>query len=108
VDLLELEIEIEIVPAEAVDPTYDGLWIVGDATQSGWDIDSPAALVQSDKDPFLFSYEGLLSPGNFKIFAGPLGDWCGQWYRPMTDNQALIGGEVNQNAGCHGDTRWIV
>src|SRR5690606_8233332 len=108
VDLLNLEIKVEIVAAEAVDPPYTDLWIVGDATESGWNIDSPVALVQSAGDPFVFSYEGLLNPGNFKIFAGPLGDWCGEWYRPMTDNHALVNGEVNQNSGCDNDTRWIV
>lgn len=108
VDLLNLGIEVEIVPAEVVDPPFTDLWIVGDASESGWNIDSPVALEQSGSDPFTFSYEGLLNPGNFKIFAGPLGDWCGEWYRPLTDNHALVDGEVNQNSGCDDDTRWIV
>src|SRR5690606_39536309 len=108
VNLLDLSLKVEIVAAEAAEPPFTDLWIVGDATASGWDIDGPQPLVQSANDPFLFSYEGLFSPGNFKILAGSLGDWCGEWYRPLTDNHAMVNGEIVQNAGCDGDTRWIV
>nr|WP_292968812.1 SusF/SusE family outer membrane protein [Allomuricauda sp.] len=108
VDLIQLSITVEIVQAEMQDPPFDTLWIVGDASESGWDIDSPEAFVQDTGDPFVFTYEGLLDVGNFKVFAGPLGDWCGEWYRPFGDNQALVNGEVEQNSGCDVDNRWLV
>lgn len=108
VNLLDLSLKVEIVAAEAVDPPFTELWIVGDASASGWDVDNPLPFVQSTKDPFLFSYEGMFAPGNFKILAGFLGDWCGEWYRPLSDDHALLDGEAVQNAGCDGDTRWIV
>ena len=47
-------------------------------------------------------------PVNSKIFAGPQGDFCGDWYRPFEDGQDLVDGEVNQNSGCEGDTKWLV
>ncbi|RAJ27694.1 uncharacterized protein DUF5019 [Gelidibacter algens] len=107
-DLLNLTITIEIVESVVDTPPFSTLWIVGDATESGWNIDAPAAFNQDGENPFLFNYEGQFNPGNFKIFAGPLGDFCGEWYRPFTNNELMVNGPVNQNSGCDSDTNWLV
>lgn len=104
VDLLNKT--IDITPVE--DAPFSELYIVGDATESGWNIDNPAGFTQSELDPFIFNYEGNFAPGEFKIFAGPMGDWCGDWYRPQVDDKALENGEVVQAAGCEPDNTWLV
>lgn len=107
-DLLNKTINIVIVETVLKNPPFSNLWIVGDASESGWNVESPAAFTQSENNPFEFYYEGHLSPGNFKILAGTLGDWCGEWYRPLQDNQVLENGSVDQNSGCDVDNKWIV
>lgn len=97
---------IEIAPVE--DAPFSELFIVGDATESGWDVDAPASFGQSELDPFVFTYEGNFAPGEFKIFAGPLGEWCGDWYRPEKDGQAIENGGVVQAPGCEPDNTWLV
>ena len=108
VDLLNKTITKEIIEAVPSTPPFNALWIVGDASESGWNIDSPASFTQSDSNPFEFSYEGQLNAGNFKIAAGSTGDWCGQWYRPSTNNQTLENESVEQNSGCTVDNSWVV
>lgn len=108
VDLLNKTINIEVVAATLNIPPFSNLWIVGDASESGWNVDSPAAFTQSNSNPFEFYYEGQLNPGNFKILAGTLGDFCGEWYRPLQDNQLLENGSVDQNSGCDVDNKWLV
>lgn len=108
VDLLNQSINVEVVEAALNTPPFSDLWIVGDASESGWNVDSPAAFTQSNSNPFEFSYEGQLNPGNFKILAGNLGDFCGDWYRPLQDNQILEDGSVDQNSGCDVDNKWLV
>lgn len=103
VNVLTLTIIIEAVDA----PPFTQLWIVGDASPSGWNIDSPQAFTATD-NPFIFTYEATLTPGNFKILAGNTGDWCGQWYRPLVDNQVLSETGVAQNSGCDADNKWLV
>ncbi|MFP5438952.1 MAG: SusF/SusE family outer membrane protein [Bacteroidia bacterium] len=103
VNVLTLTIAIEAVDA----PPFTQLWMVGDASPSGWNIDSPQAFNATD-NPFIFTYEATLTPGNFKILAGNTGDWCGQWYRPLVDNQVLTETGVAQNSGCDGDNKWLV
>jgi len=104
VDLLNKTISIE--PVE--DAPFSKLWIFGDATESGWNIDDPAEFIQSEENPFIFSYKGNFKPGEFKIFAGPLGDFCGDWYKPFENGQTLINGEVDQSAGCDPDNKWLI
>lgn len=102
-NVLDLTISIEAVEA----PPFTQLWIVGDASPSGWNIDSPQAFTVTD-NPFIFTYEGTFTPGVFKILAGSTGDWCGQWYRPLVDNQVLTETTVAQNSGCDVDNKWQV
>ena len=104
VDLLNKTISIE--PVE--DAPFPKLWIAGDATESGWNVENPAEFTQSEEDPFIFTYKGNFKPGEFKVFAGPLGDFCGEWYRPFENGQTLINGEINQSAGCDQDNKWLI
>lgn len=103
VNVLTLTITIQ----EQDQPLFNQLWIVGDATESGWNVDTPAAFTQTS-NPFVFTYEGVFTPGNFKILAGNTGDWCGQWYRPLVDNEVLTATTVEQNSGCDVDNKWLV
>jgi hypothetical protein len=59
------------------------LYMVGDATPTGWDINNPTALTPSEEDPLVFSYEGHLNTGDLKC---PLktGNWSGVFVMPVT------------------------
>lgn len=104
VDLLNKTIAIETVAGAP----FSELWIVGDATESGWNVDDPAALTRDEENSAVFTYEGNLKPGEMKIFAGPMGDFCGEWYRPFENGKALEDGSVEQSAGCDPDNKWKV
>ena len=43
------------------------LYMVGDATPNGWNIDMPTPLVASDADPLVFEWEGDLNTGEMKL-----------------------------------------
>ena len=103
VNILKLTIVIE----EQSSPAFTQLWIVGDASPSGWNIDTPEAFTVTD-NPFIFTYEATLIPGNFKILAGAKGNWCGEWFRPLVNNQVLTETGVAQNSGCDVDNSWQV
>lgn len=59
------------------------LYIVGDATPVGWNIDSPYLLTPSDEDPLVFIYEGNLTRGEMKAYLTP-GNWGAPCIRPLT------------------------
>ncbi len=103
-DLLNLTITIESI----VGAPFSNIYIVGDASPSGWDVNNPKAFTQNPNNPFIFTYEANLTQGSFKILAGAKGDWCGEWYRPLTDGQALSSTAVAQNSGCAVDNKWTI
>lgn len=98
------------VKVENAKPDFANLYIVGDASASGWNIGSPETLTQSEEDPFIFTYEGVLKPGHLK-FSTYTGDWCdAEWINaaeaavPATGTSDFI---VTQ--GCDGpDNQWEV
>ncbi|SHK56996.1 SusF/SusE family outer membrane protein [Epilithonimonas mollis] len=104
VNVLTLSIKIEKMNS----PLFNNVWIVGDASPSGWDVDNPVAFKQDQDNPFIFTLECSLKEGHFKLLTGSKGDWCGNWYRPLVDNQDLNATGVEQNSGCTVDNKWKV
>ena len=58
------------------------LYMVGDATPKGWDINSPTPLTQSEDDPFIFTYEGNLNVGEMKLCMAT-SSWDNPFIRPI-------------------------
>lgn len=91
-------------------PAYANLYIVGDASASGWNIESPEAFTQSEDDPFIFTYEGMLTPGNVK-FSTFTGNWCdAEWINAPEAAVSIAEADgyiITQ--GCDGpDNQWTV
>jgi len=105
VDLLDLTIIIQ----KLAGPGYENLYIVGDASPSGWDIATPEGFTPSMEDPYIYTYEGTFSPGEFKISTFT-GDWCdGEWINPSQADQVLTATDFIITQGCDGpDNTWRV
>jgi len=86
-------------------PPYSQLWLVGDATPNGWDIDNATSLTKDAADPFIFSYTGPLTAGEFKIPTEK--NWDGKFYRPVANHQSLSDTKVQLNAG-DPDNKWQI
>jgi hypothetical protein len=64
------------------------IYIIGDATPNGWNIDNPNQMTPSPTSTSVFTYTGILKAGEFKMVAGK-GDFSAPFYRPLTDHPAL-------------------
>lgn len=64
---------------------YAKLWLVGDATPAGWNIDDPTPMTATPGDPYTFTYQGQLSAGEFKITVAT-GDWGTDFFRPYSQH----------------------
>ncbi len=64
------------------------LYMVGDATPAGWDIDSPTALTASADDALVFTWEGSLTTGEIKLCL-TTGSWDAAFIRPLTDQEPI-------------------
>jgi len=67
------------------------LYMVGDATPNGWNIDSPTPLTATGEDPLVFTWEGPLNVGEMKLCLAT-GNWDNPFIRPTT-----AGEEINKS-----------
>lgn len=85
------------------------VYLLGDATPAGWDIANPAPLTRDSLDADVFTWEGILTAGEFKfpLFAG---DWCdGEWINAAVPDQGLNATDFLFTQGCDGpDNKWRV
>ena len=103
VNLLTLSISI----TQSSLPPFAKLWMVGDATPNGWNIDNPNELQVDSSNLFVFNYNGLLNAGEFKIPTGK-GNWGGDFYMPLTNHPALTATDVQLVAGGSPDNKWQI
>lgn len=103
VDLLNLSVSI----IEGSEPLYKELWIVGDATPNGWNIDNPSQMRLDRSNPFVFTYSGVLNAGEFK-FPTSKGNWGGDFYMPLVNYQDLTLADVQLVSGGNPDNKWKI
>ena len=102
-NLLDLDISFEKLDQSP----YNELWIVGDATPNGWNIDSPNQMVQDPTDSFIFTYNEYLNVGEFK-FPTSTGDWGADFYIPLTNYPDLSETTVQLVSGGDPDYKWQI
>jgi len=100
-DLLLMKIDIkQFTP-------YTQLWMVGDATPAGWNIDSPTPMVVTAGNPYEFSWTGVMSVGEFKIPVRT-GNWGGDFFMPLVNNQPLSSRLAMFVPGGNPDNKWKI
>jgi starch-binding outer membrane protein SusE/F len=101
VDVIEMTIDIVALEASP----FNELWIVGSAVPKGWDLDNAEMMSQDPADPFVFSYNEILTAGEFKIATAK--NWGAPFYRPVDDDQPITATAVQLSAG-DPDTKWDI
>lgn len=104
VDLLESTIELAAGPAA---PPYSELWIVGDATPNGWNINDPNKLRVDRSNPYVFTYNEVLKGGEFK-FPTATGNWGTDFYMPLVNYQDLTSTGLQLVRGGSPDLKWKI
>ena len=100
-NLLDLNITIE----KQAGPAYDVLYMVGDATPNGWDIANAVEMTQNPDNLFQFTWEGVLTPGDFKIPVNRNTDWGQDMFMPNPDDPST--GYLH-NGGDPDDNKWTI
>jgi starch-binding outer membrane protein SusE/F len=99
---------IQIVPFVP----YTQLWMVGDATPVGWNINTPQPMTPTPGDPYTFTYSGPLTVGEFKIPV-TTGNFGCPYFRPTTNHPSITDTlapfvPVNQNPADVNDFKWYI
>lgn len=86
---------------------YSQLWIVGDATPNGWNIDSPNEMQVAADNPYVFTYTAPLTAGEFK-FPVATGDWGTDYFMPAVNYPPLESTYVRFIPGGQPDNKWKI
>lgn len=70
---------------------YTAMYLVGDATPSGWDIANATPMVQDISNPNIFTWSGHLNAGEMKLSADKKDDWNGAWFMATSENETATG-----------------
>ena len=100
-NLVDLTISITKLPG----PPYNVLYMVGDATPNGWDIANATPMVQNPDNLFQFTYDGVLTPGEFKIPVNQNTNWQQDMYMrdPSDSTKAYL-----HKGGAPDDNKWKI
>jgi len=107
---IAIDVENESIHITAQkEPEFERIYILGDATPAGWNIASPIAMNRDENNPFLFTKEVFLTPGELK-FPTFTGDWCdGDWINASQANQSISATDYIITHECEGpDNKWKV
>jgi hypothetical protein len=77
--------------------------MVGDASPGGWDISNATQLVQSDTDPFVFTYTGVMNAGDFKFPVNRNSDWGQDFFMRESDTKMYL-----HKGGDPDDEKWTI
>lgn len=86
-------------------PAYDVLYLLGDATPNGWDIANAVEMTQDPDNLFLFTWEGVLTPGEFKIPVNRNTDFGQDMFMPDPEDPSQV---YLHNGGDEDDNKWQI
>lgn len=90
----EGEKELKIIDGNLPIKT-SALFMVGDATPNGWNIDSPTAFTQNADNSMLFIWEGSLNVGEMKLCLAT-GSWDSPFIRPVNNMESISKSNISK------------
>jgi len=90
---------------------YTGMYMVGDATPSGWDIGSATAMNAVQNDPYTFVWSGTLNSGELKFSCDKQSDWSGDWFLATVQGETPTGNAeamLFSAGGSNPDNKWRI
>lgn len=82
---------------------FPTIYLVGEATPNGWDINSATALESVEDNPYVFTWAGELKPGELKFTCDKQDDWQGAWFLAWKDGLEPDGEEQQLVFSPNGD-----
>lgn len=86
---------------------FTQIWMVGDATPTGWNIDNPTPMVPDPGNPYVFTWTGPLNAGDFKLPV-ETGDWGGDFFMPVLNASGPGSTQMKFVPGGSPDFKWKI
>lgn len=90
-DLQQLTVTVKKAEYQDNPIRYNALYLIGDATDAGWNLPNAVELTQDTTDPFLFKGTAdLKAQGSFKIATNPNVGYGQTFFHPEPDNNGKL------------------
>lgn len=86
---------------------YTQIWMVGDATPAGWNIDNPTPLTPTAGNPYEFSFTGAMTVGEFK-FPLATGNWGCDYFMPVINGSEMGSTQMKFIKSGSPDNKWKI
>ncbi|GJH41202.1 hypothetical protein RCZ04_17520 [Capnocytophaga sp. HP1101] len=99
--------KIDIVPFTP----YTAMYMIGSATDAGWDIGNPVVMTADNANPNIFTWEGDLKAGELKFSCDKKSDWGGAWFLASEGDKAPAGEKepmLFSPRGSEPDNKWKI
>lgn len=103
---IKLDLQANTIKITPFTP-FTQIWMVGDATPTGWNIDSPTPLTVDPSDPNVFTWTGTLNIGEFKLPV-ETGDWGGDFFMPVLNASGPGSTQMKLVPGGSPDFKWKI
>ncbi|MCK9207908.1 MAG: SusF/SusE family outer membrane protein [Salinivirgaceae bacterium] len=81
------------------------LYIIGSATEVGWNIGQAIPLTQNTDEPYLFVFQGNLGAGEFKFPVNRQSDWGQDMYMKDPEDETKM---YRHRGGAADDSKWVL
>lgn len=103
---------VTITLDQSLEISYESIFLVGSATPGGWSLAEQTPMIKDDENGNLFTWDGKLAAGEFKIKTYAADDFCaGEWIHPLTQDASPVNGDFEILIGCadgNPDYKWKV
>ena len=96
-------LDLTITAVKLDQPPYDKIYMVGDASPNGWDIGNATELIQDEDNPYIFTYMGVMKPGDFKFPVNRNSNWGQDMYMRLSDSTMYL-----HHGGASDDNKWSI
>lgn len=103
---IRLDIQNNNISIKAFTP-YTKIWMVGDASPVGWNIDNPQPMTVDPANPYVFTYTGAMSVGEFK-FPLATGNWGCDYFMPVLNGSGPGSTQMRFVAAGNPDYKWKI
>jgi hypothetical protein len=89
-------------------PVYKNLYLVGSASPVGWNINEPAPMTVDAEKVYMFTWEGDLTPGEFKV-PTTTGNWGCDYIMPVINGESDLSKTTAEVVkGGSPDKKWAI
>ena len=72
---------------------YEMIYLVGDATPNGWDMDNPTPMTKDENKEYIFNWTGNLNTGEIKFSCDKQSDFNGVWFMAAQSGEEFTPGD---------------